>query len=242
MNAPRTASNFSPAFGPESGNMIFIILLAIVLVGLVTAALRNSGLEMAGIDREEVIIRTSQVRQHAAEIERGVSYALQNGLSEADISFAHPDAPSGYGTYGTTPAAEVFNPAGGGATWRNPPAGLSSGSGVYGWEFYGTTAIPGAGTDRADLVAVLSNVSEAFCTKINEMNEQSGPPVDDGTCFFTGTTGQFSPVAPPGSPFPSTPNTMNSGSFSKLPALEACVRCGNASTDPLHFYHVLLVR
>lgn len=227
----------------QSGNMIFIILLAIVLVGLVTAALRNSGLEMAGIDREELIIRTAQVRQHAAEIERGVSYVLQNGLSEAEISFAHPDAPSDYGTYGTTPPAEVFNPAGGGgATWREPPSGLAFDSADHRWEFYASTAIPGAGTDRAELVAVLSNVSAAFCAKINEMNGQSGQPVDDGDCVFTDTTGRFAPVTPPGSPFDTAPNTMDQATFSKLPALEACVRCGPLSTDPLHFYHVLLVR
>lgn len=226
----------------ESGNMIFIIILAIVLVGLVTAALRNSGLEMAGIDREELIIRASQVRQHAAEIERGVSYALQNGISEGDISFAHPEAPSDYGTYGTTPEAEVFNPAGGGATWREPPSGLAFGSSAHRWEFYGSTAIPGAGTDRAELVAVLSNVSDAFCQKVNEMNELSGQPVDDATCVFTDTTGRFAPVAPPGNPFDTSPNTMNAGTFSKSPPLEACVRCGAGSGDPLHFYHVLLVR
>ncbi len=226
----------------QSGNMIFIILLAIVLVGLVTAALRNSGLESGGIDREELIIRTAQVRQHAAEIERGVSYVLQNGLSEAGISFAHPDAPADYGTYGTAPAAEVFNPAGGGATWRDPPAGLAFGSAAHRWEFYGGTAIPGAGTDRAELVAVLSNVSEAFCQKINEMNGLGGQPVDDGACVFTNTTDRFVPAVPPSNPFDPSPNTMNAGTFSKLPALEACVRCGAGANDPLHFYHVLLVR
>lgn len=183
----------------ESGNMIFIILLGIVLLGLVTAAIRGGGLESSGIDRENVIIKASQIRQHAAEIERGVGYVMQNGISETNVSFAHPDAPSAYGTYGTDSSTEVFNPAGGGATWREPPSGItySSGGTPVNWEFYGSTALPGAGTDRAELIAVLPDVTPDFCAQINEMNGQTREqPEDDGTCFYTGDTGRFVGLTP----------------------------------------------
>lgn len=227
----------------QSGNMIFVILLAIVLIGLVTAALRSGGLEGANIDKENVIIKATQVRQHAAEMERGVAYVLQNGGSETNISFAHPDAPSAYGTYGASPENEIFNPEGGGAAWRTPPSDINDGSG---WEFYGTPAIPGAGTGRADLVAVLPNVTEAFCAKINEMNEQTTQqPEDSGTCLYSGATDRFVGLTPPTvtpSPFDATPDGMNEATFDKIPALEACVRCGTNPGDALHFYHVLMVR
>lgn len=219
----------------ESGNIIFIILLAIVLIGLVTAALRSGGLESAGIDREDLSIKVSQTRQNAAEIERAVAFVLNNGISEVDISFAHPDAPSDYGTYGTNPSAEVFNPQGGAAAWREAPSGISFSSAGH-WEFYGATALPGAGTDKADLVAVLPDVSESFCGQINQINAQtSAQPSDSGTCVNGGSGDRFKGATP----FSATPNTMDAATFSVTPAMEACVVCGDGK---YYYYHALLVR
>ncbi len=217
----------------ESGNMIFFILLAIVLVGLVTAALRSGGLETANIDREDMVIKVSQVRQNAAELERALGLVMQNGISETDISFAsdHPSASADYGTYNNNPEAEIFNPRGGGASWREPPAGVNDGSA---WEFYGDTDVPGIGSDKADLVAVLPNVTALFCTEINKINGQTTQPLDNGTCVHGGAAARFSPGA---APFASTPNTMD-GPFAVTPAPEACVSCAGV----FHFYHVLMAR
>jgi hypothetical protein len=218
----------------ESGNIIFIILLAIVLIGLVTAALRSGGLESAGIDREDLTIKVAQVRQNAAEIERGVTFVLNNGISETDISFAHPDAPSDYGAYGANPAAEVFNPQGGAAAWRDAPSGILFSSSGH-WEFYGSTAIPGAGSDKADLIAVLPGVTKAFCAQINQINGQtSAQPSDPAACVNGGSADRFN-----GAPFAAVPNTMDVPTFTAVPALEACVECAGGD---YHYYHTLLVR
>lgn len=221
----------SPSRSGESGNMIFFILLAIVLVGLVTAALRSGGIEGANIDREDMVIKASQVRQNAGELERAVALIIQNGISETDISFAPNDASalSDYGTYNANPRAEVFNPKGGGAIWRQPPSGVNDGSH---WEFYGDTAAPGMGSQEADLIAVLPNVTAAFCAEINSINGQSAP--DSGsTCIYPGT--RFVPAT---RPFSTSPNTMDAPTFANGRGPEACVTCG---TD-LHFYHVLMSR
>ena len=219
----------------ESGNIIFIILLAIALIGLVTAALRSGGLESAGIDREELTIKVAQVRQHAAEIERAVAFVLSNSISEADLSFAHPDAPSDYGTYGTTPQAEIFNPQGGAAVWREAPSNILLTSSGH-WEFYGATSIPGAGTDKADLIAVLPDVSKAFCDQINDINGQvSAQPTDPAGCVNGGAADRFQGAAS----FSAVPNTMDTTTFAILPAMEACVQCADGK---YHYYHALVVR
>lgn len=217
----------------ESGNMIFFILLAIVLVGLVTAALRSSGLEGSNIDREDMIIKVSQVRQNASELERALTLVMDNGISETAISFASdsPSASADYGVYNANAEAEIFNPLGGGATFRAPPEGVNDGSL---WEFYGETAVPGIGSDKADLVAVLPNVSALFCTEINRINGQTTQPLDSGTCVNGGVAARFAPAA---APFSATPNTMD-GPFAVVPAPEACVQCGS----DYHFYHVLMSR
>lgn len=223
-----------PAFA-ESGNIFFFVLLAIVLIGLVTAALRH-GSDDASIDNENLSVKASQVRQYAAELERGVSFVLQNNISEVDIRFAHPDAPSDYGTITTDPTHQVFDKTGGGVEYRAAPSGINDGSA---WEFYGSTALPQAGSDSADLVAVLPNVTTEFCSKINTQVGYAAQPSDTGagatncvnggsTLRFNGTT-QFSVV----------PNTVDAATFSVKPSVEGCVSC---TAGGLHYYRVLMAR
>lgn len=227
----------------QSGNIIFFILLAIFLIGLVTAALRSTGIESSGIDREDLTIKAAQIRQDAAEIEHAVNLVMQNGISENDISFASPDAPSDYGTPGSNPKAEIFSTGGGAARYRPAPAGINDGSG---WEFYGTTALPDIGSDKPDLVAVLPNVTEDFCKQINDAVGQTRPvppapiaePVDDGGCVNAGAALRFSSAVH----FPTSGiNTMDESTFTAKPAGEACVQCSAGATT-YNYYHVLMAR
>ena len=79
----------------ESGNVLVIILLAVVLIGLLTAAIQGSNnSESANIDNETLAIRASEVQRYASELERAVTYIMQDGKSESDLRFAHPDAHS----------------------------------------------------------------------------------------------------------------------------------------------------
>lgn len=220
----------------ESGNIIFFILLAIVLIGLVTAALRSGGLEGANTDREDLTIKVAQVRQTASEMEHALNLIMQNGVSELDISFASPDAPSNYGTYNANPPAEVFNPKGGGARYNTPPAGVNDGSG---WAFYGNTALPGVGSDKADLVAVLPNVTKNFCDQINSINGQTAQqPTDTGSCVNGGAGVQFSSAT---RFVNGGQNTMDEATFTVQPASEACVQC-NAGGMSYNYYHALMAR
>lgn len=248
----------------ERGNILFMILLAVVLIGLLTAAIQYTNRpEGSNIDNETLTLRAGEVQRYASELERAVTYIMQNGVSESDIRFAHPDANSDYGDLSadTDQSDQVFDREGGGARYRDPPDGVNDGSA---WEFYGGTHIPGVGrSDRAELVAVLPHVTAAFCEKINDINGQTGTMTDDGTstvsgadagdCVNLGADGRFDD----GQQFFSTINTMDetSGSFdhdpntsAPRPALQGCVTCAvdtngaNTTTDERHFYHVLMAR
>lgn len=228
------------ARNPESGNVIFFILIAVILIGLITAALRGSGIGDATIDPEQLTVNASQVKQYAAELENAAVIILTNGASEQDIRFSHPDAPADYGNdYNVTPEKQVFSPKGGGAEYRDPPAGVQNAAAP--WEFFGHTAAPGAGGDRAELIAVLPDVTQAFCDKINQMDGFATTPTDSGAgqdaCVYGGNALRFDG----GTLYNDvTTNTMDAGSFSVTPALEACVLC--AADGKRHFYHVLHVR
>ena len=224
---------------PESGNVVFFILLAIVLIGLVTAALRDSGMEGATIDAEQLTVNATRVKQYAAELENAAVIILTNGNSEMDIRFSHPDAPSDYGNdYNVTPFAQVFSPKGGGAEYRTPPPGINDGSP---WEFFGHTAVPGAGGDKPELMAVLPNVTQAFCDKINQVDGYAATPTDSGgaqtNCLYGGDLLRFDN----GTQYDDvTTNTTDAGSFSVVPAMDGCVSC--AADGALHYFHVLHVR
>ncbi|MAI61187.1 MAG: hypothetical protein CBB87_01705 [Micavibrio sp. TMED27] len=230
---------FNTQIKNESGNVLFIILMAVAMLGFLTAAIRSGDSSNANIDKESLAIRVSQVRSYASELERAVLFVNQNGISESDLRFAHGRAHSDYGTYSDEPERQIFHPDGGGANYTNPPRGINNGSA---WEFYGTSAVPSIGTSAADLIAVLPNVSVDFCNSINERNGQSSMPRDTGTCLNAGSSGRFGDSQQ----FSSSPNEMDEASFAQdttvsavKPAPQACVICDDGAR---HFYYVLLAR
>lgn len=221
----------------ERGNILFMVIIAIALIGLLTAALQqgNSG-EGANIDDEVLLIRINEVKRHAAEIERGINYIMQNGAGESDIRFAIPtDNSTEYGDIADNPQWQVFAASGGAATYPTPPDGIQMLATP--WEFFGTTAIPGAGTDRADLIALLPNVTEQFCTRINSINGQNNdqPANDGGGCILAAAADRF------GTSFydDASPNTLDEGTFTAIPGMQACVQCAD---NTYHFYHVIYPR
>lgn len=221
----------------QSGNVLLIILLAVFLIGALTVAIQGTKSTTATIDKETLLLRTTEVKRYAAELERGIAYILQNGVSEADLRFANPDAHTDYGNLSADadPKDQMFHKLGGGVTYRPAPSGVNDGSK---WEFYGDTALPEVGSDEADLIAVLPNVSAAFCEQINKsIGYTTGTqPQDTGTCLNSGAGSRFDN----GTQFSGSPNTLDENSFSKKPAPQACVRC--AGSGQYHYYAVLLAR
>lgn len=237
-------------YSSERGNILFIILLAVVLIGTLTAVISSGNTPAKNIDQETIILRAGEVQRYAAALEQGVRLIIQNGISESEIRFAHPRAHADYGDITTTPQHQIFAASGGGIQYLEPPEDVNNGSA---WEFYAGTAAPGVGTSKADLMAVLPNVTQEFCDYINSTVNQTSSPQDTGAtvasgsnpgeCVHIGALGRFDN----GQQFYDTPNTMNEASFAQdpnisaaYPAPQGCVRCtiGNAN----HFYSVLIAR
>ncbi len=220
----------------QSGNVLVIILLAVVLIGALTAALQGTSQQSSHIDNETLILRISEVQRYASELERGVAFIIQNGFSESDIRFAHPDAHSDYGDLGadSDKSDQLFAREGGAAKYRSPPIDVNDGSA---WEFYGNTALPEVGSDRAELIAVLPNVTQAFCEKVNSIiGYDSTQPTDSAICINSGAAQRFDD----GTQFSASPNTVTSATFSLKPSMSGCLQC--SSDNSYHFFHVLMAR
>lgn len=235
----------------ERGNVLIMVFLAVVLIGLLTVAVQNTGSqEGASIDKEQLLIRATEVQRFVSEVERGILYITQqNRQSESDIRFAHPDAHNDYGTLDATPANnthQIFHRNGGAVRYTAPPDDVNDGSA---WEFYGSSAAPNTGSSRADLMAVLPNVTIDFCEQVNALNGQTPTqPLDNGAGAATGADpgqcvyGGADPRFDAGQQFFGTPNTLTNASFTKLPAAQGCVYCADQGTPNYHFYHVILAR
>ena len=224
----------------QRGSILVYILLAIVLLGALTVALRNNNTGGSGdIDKESMIIKAGQVQKDANELAAAVNDLLGNGISESDIRFAHDDAATEYGNIDDDPQNQIFGKEGAKATYKKPPENINDGSP---WEFFGSSRIVQVGSDRAELIAVLPNVTEAFCKGINSQlgfdpTIQPKDEVNGSTPDCVKGTGseRFQ-----GSFNDASPNLLDEASFSKLPALQACVYCESDST--YNYYYVLLAR
>ncbi|MEM7679917.1 MAG: hypothetical protein AAF182_02820 [Pseudomonadota bacterium] len=236
----------------QRGNVLFIVFIAVALIAALTVAIQGSNRsETANIDDETLIIKLTEVKRYAGEVERAVNFVLNNGYSESDIRFAHPDNHPDYGDLDRDDdkSNQIFHADGGGAAFRDPPKNVNDGSQ---WEFYGGTALPALGSDRAELVVVLPNVSDAFCEMINDSVGQTKKPLDTGAgsaslsssggCVYLGDGGRFNDRVQ----FYSDPNTMNENTFIEnerqnqvIPAPQACVQCSSGDN---HFYHAILSR
>jgi hypothetical protein len=224
-----------------AGNILFYLLAAIFLLGLLIALLRGSFQEGTGIDSDRTALQVSEVQRHAAEIARGVGFILQNNYGEADIRFARPDIIGAYGDIASDPRRQIFHQTGGGVEYRLPPTGANDGTP---WQFFATTHIQDIGTDtaaqsRAELLAVLPNVTQAFCARANMM---IGQAVDLAVNTDPAANGC---VHAPGSEFTGTfingssTNSLTAAQIPTHPARELCVRCNGGT---FHYYRVLLER
>lgn len=218
-----------------SGNMLIYILGAIFLMGLLIVLLKGSFQEGTGIDAEKVMMQAGELQRYGSEVERGVAYILREGASESELRFANPNTPS-YGLITDTPDRQVFSPDGGGAEWRNPPAGSQAASEP--WIFSGANELTQIGSTCAssscsDLLMVLPDITESLCVQINRNHNiatSSGdiPGLDssiDLTTLFTNGVFVYS-------------QTLESTDDALDAQTEGCFLMGGK----YYYYRVLLVR
>ena len=127
----------------QSGNALFLILIAVALFAALSYAVTNSGRGGAGIDKEQAEIEAAQAIQYAAQIRSTIQrLQLINGCSDTEISFettAWDDTiEAEYVNPSTREDCKVFSPDGGAAHW------------VDGVAYSGNDIITGVGTDCSD--------------------------------------------------------------------------------------------
>jgi len=219
----------------ERGNILVILLLAIILMGLLTMVIGNTQSGNNTIGKEKISIAMNHVQLFSNEIAIATDKLINQGISENDIEFSHSKISSDYGTAGGTDSnVEIFHIDGGQAVYKDPPKGINDKSP---WEFTGGTAFPELGDeDSAELIAILPNVTQEFCDAINtrlDYDTSIMNPTDTGACILNKSDrfrlgNRYNDVSP---------NKIDETTV-KYPFMEGCLACGDAN----HYVKVLIVR
>ncbi|MDY0029406.1 MAG: hypothetical protein RBR86_05640 [Pseudobdellovibrionaceae bacterium] len=161
----------------ESGNALFLILIAVALFGALTYAVSSStrsGSTGGGRQEDNEVIASSLL-QYASGMAMTVErMRLSNGCSESNISFETPLM--SYDHTHSPPVLDkckVFHPSGGGYTYQenlNWYNAASYNTGFKSWATFitGDYNIVDVGTDASDLIMFIFPLTLDVCNKINE--------------------------------------------------------------------------
>lgn len=151
----------------QSGNVLFLILIAVVLFAALSYAVTQSSRGGGDVDRETLRLKAQKFISFGDSVRLAVQrMTIVQRIDIEDLNFSEN---------ATGPTA-VFHPDGGGATWMDPPQDSYDGSGAYNWNFYKPSnnwGVWGVGTDNSgtggEAFIWLLNLDEGVCSAINDL-------------------------------------------------------------------------
>jgi hypothetical protein len=156
----------------QRGNVLFLILIAVVLFAALSYAVTQSTRTGGGdASKETNLVSSAEVTQYPSAIRTAITRMIINGLTYEEIKFNPPSAFSGLGAATTE---GVFHPSGGGAIYATAPADVMT-SGTPGvWYFNPNFEVSQISTSSSgspngnDFIAFLPGIKDAICDKLNE--------------------------------------------------------------------------
>lgn len=184
----------------QSGNILFLILIAVVLFAALSFAVTSSTRSGGGsTEKESSALAASEILNYIVGLRTAVAQMLMRGCSAEDISFymsTIPDLADYEHSTEVRDECKVFHPDGGGVPYRDPPD--SSNDGTL-WVFTGANTIVDVGTSCAtascaELSVMIPNVTLAVCKEVNKkvgLTAAGAAPPEEGSSFgivpFDGT-------------------------------------------------------
>lgn len=165
----------------QSGNVLFIILLAIVLFAALSYAVSNMMRGGTTVGSEKSLLLASDVINYARSVKDAVDLVrIANGCEDTQISFerspfdgsdplfVNPNAPSDF-------SCNVFHPSGGGSSFVNPAPDVSG----IDYFFVNTFGVSDVGDNaNAEIIMFLGNIPEEICAAINAQLGITGVPTE----------------------------------------------------------------
>ena len=151
----------------ESGNVFFLILIAIALFGaLVLAVMQSSLSESDEVINARNLINTTEVTQFPAGVRMGIVRMMAaNNISAGQLEFNPPSEFSSLTANKNGKRARgVFHVDGGGVVYQQPSGNVMANGSAGTWYFNANFSIPNIGNE---MIAFLPGLKKQACQKIN---------------------------------------------------------------------------
>lgn len=231
----------------QSGNALFLILIAVALFAALSYAVTQSGRSGGSIDRETRELAASRLMQYAASMKTTIMRLRLSGCDLTEISFERApfDGSDTYYYHANSPtdlSCHVFSLENGGETpWEKQDM---QGENVYGSfivRYSGTWSVGDIGSWNPELMMYIGLTDPALCKQINRQLGVTNPggdlPKMDGSHIHDEFVGVF-PTSGIQSWSSASNSTLEAGHY------EACV--DYSDRDPANglqiFYSVLEAR
>ncbi|WCP16310.1 hypothetical protein sphantq_04806 (plasmid) [Sphingobium sp. AntQ-1] len=180
----------------QSGNVLFLILIAVALFAALAYSVTRSSSGGKSVSSEQAKTEVAALMQNLSLVEIAIQKSrVINSCGETEISF---NGFPGH-TYDSRDECEIFNLSSGGITLLV----ISSKIQKPAAECYSTTSVFNAGFDidktgKADLVFQINCVNDSICLAFNEMNGISGIPIESngGVSSYAYFIGSYNPSPP----------------------------------------------
>ena len=177
----------------SSGNILFLILIAVALFAALSYAVTQSSRSGGGdASKEQADLAAADLISYLTSMENSIMrMRVTGGCSENQISFETPLTGSGY-DYTHSPASpdscKVFHTSGGGIPFREDikwfDAALYPSYQTYATWYTGSYNVQNIGSASSDLLAYIYPMNKAVCNAVNRklgIIYTGDPPVADST-------------------------------------------------------------
>lgn len=167
----------------QSGNILFLILLAIVLFVALNYAVMSQREGSKNASGESAAAKAAAIIQHATLVQNTINrLMLVNGCKDSEISFEQSSETGYINPNMTTARCKVFDPAGGGVSWINVDSGWVTDPAAK-WAYSGYFQVVGFGTSDAsatssELTAYIPYLNRDVCIAINKSLGLTSDPVN----------------------------------------------------------------
>jgi hypothetical protein len=236
----------------DAGNVIFIILIAIILLAALTYTVVRSSRSRGNLSPETVIFSSTSLMRAADDVHNAVQNLMSGGTDVTLLSFENA-AVTGYTNATAAAVNKVFDPAGGALRYPVPEmnwldTSLSAQTYYGQWYFpanlcvasvgSGATSCSGDAVDNEDIVMILPYIKKDICVYIDQ---KLGIPLCSGN---TDACANSAAVFPPGNAkFTGilTDGGMIHSSGGEFDGkYEGCIQ-GTGGTAGMYYYYKVLV-
>lgn len=182
----KTARTFAVDKSTQSGNVLFLILIAVVLFSaLAYAVTQSSQGTPGGDDGNAGQVNAAQITQFPNFVRAQVMRMMMNRIEVTDLEF---NPPSEFGTL-TADDVGVFHPSFG-TTYVAASPSIMANDAQGQWNFNMNFEVDSIGTSQAssfvgnDLIGFLTGVKASVCLKINELLALDAIPTVNDISYF----------------------------------------------------------